>query len=83
MADEGRRQGDRYILTQEEISKFHSDGYVHLKVHPKFWASVANLFDPLTKILDVHRNYALHVSKPSLKIPFYGVEAVLGCPCIL
>ena len=36
MADEGRRQGDRYILTKEEISKFHSDGYVHLKVHPKF-----------------------------------------------
>lgn len=39
MADGGRRQGDRYILTEEEISRFHSDGYVHLKVHPKILLS--------------------------------------------
>ena len=43
MADGGRRQGDRYILTKEEISRFHSDGYVHLKVHPKILSIFCDL----------------------------------------
>lgn len=29
---ESRRQGDRYVVSEEEIGKFKNDGYVHLKV---------------------------------------------------
>ena len=33
MADmASRRQGDRYVVTPEEIAKYKDDGYVHLKV---------------------------------------------------
>ncbi|XP_024377800.1 uncharacterized protein [Physcomitrium patens] len=28
---ESRRQGDRYVVSEEEIGKFKNDGYVHLK----------------------------------------------------
>lgn len=29
---EGRRQGNRYVVTAEEVAKYRNDGYVHLKV---------------------------------------------------
>jgi hypothetical protein len=33
---EARRQGDRYVVTDEEIAKYRQDGYVHLKVFSRF-----------------------------------------------
>jgi hypothetical protein len=83
MADGFRRQGDRYILTKEEISRFHSDGYVHLKVHPKILSTLCGLVRSARKrFWDVCRNSALHVLKSSLKSRLRSRGSV-GCPCIL
>jgi hypothetical protein len=31
-----RRQGDRYLLSSDDIRTFHTNGYVHLKVQCRF-----------------------------------------------
>lgn len=41
---EARRQGDRYLVTEEEISKYRNDGYVHLKVTNNFFYDQSNVF---------------------------------------
>jgi len=34
--DTSRRQGDRYLLSSDDIRTFHTNGYVHLKVQCRF-----------------------------------------------